>query len=195
MYIDKETKKQIVFISGLILLVVIAGFFAYMTINVGMKSNGKNALSDENNSQLNQEKLNILISPETVQMLQGKNYNVDIILSDLTQKPNAVSLEFIFDPNVVEVVSIKEGNVWGKTNILQKNISKTGLATVDIGQGFGSAFTGQNKIATFVIKIKNTTNLDKAALTLGNNSSWVSNSNQGLKKIFASETMINIVKK
>lgn len=193
MYIDKETRKQIFFISGLILLVLVAGFFAYMTINIGMKSNGKDSLSDENNSQL-QEKLNLVISPDSQSMSPGKNYNVDVNLSDINQKPNAVSLELLFDPNAVEVVSIKEGNIWGKTNILQKNINKNGSATVDMGQGFGTTFTGQSKIATFVIKVKSTTNLNKVSLTLGNNSGWVSDSNQGLKKISASETMISIVK-
>lgn len=118
-----------------------------------------------------------------------ENQESEVTIEFLTppeEFPTVFTLEILYDPSLVEVISATEGNLWTEVNILQNNIDEEeGKLTLTVGQGFSAEPTGDLTLTTVTVVPKSS----GATLTLGDES-LVAKSGIGYK---INSSQLNIV--
>lgn len=101
------------------------------------------------------------LNDDQIDLPSDQEKSITILLSSEKDRPTAYTLNFSYDPKVITIVKIEQGNIWDRTTLLKRLIDPTkGFATISAGQALGSqnASTGQTLVTVFV-KAKSTTNV------------------------------------
>lgn len=84
----------------------------------------------------------------------GQEYTISVEMATLPSVvPDAYSIQLLFDPAKIKVVSAENGNIWTDANVLpnDKPPLKPGEFRFVAGQGFGSTSTGNTTLASVTV--------------------------------------------
>jgi hypothetical protein len=195
---SKEVRSQILFFVGILLLVVIAGGFAMLTIQVS-KNPQQSAMdtSTDNSNNVASKNPSVKFVSSKDYVKRGEQITIAIEFESLPNPvPNAISMQVVFDPNVLEISRVEPGNVWQKTNTIYNNIdTKEGLVSIDMGQGFNSHASGNVQIAQITAIAKKDSATAKTTLVIGDDSAIASVGENTLVKFTKQTYTVQIIDK
>ena len=150
------------------------------------------------NNEVNIENLEYDIPMElrlsSVEWMKDSEYDIEVVFNSIpTPAPNALTLQVLFDPNVIMINEVMSGNLWDETNMLQKNINnETGEVLTSIGQGFDTKLTGNLTAITLKATALGNADVKQTVVRLGPDSVQASTGVEELIGISESSITINI---
>lgn len=130
----------------------------------------------------------------SIEWVKGAQYDIEIVFNSVPlPAPNALTLQVLFDPNVIEIIDVLPGNLWDETNMLQKTINnETGEVLTSIGQGFDTNPTGNLTAITLKAAVFSDADVNQTAVRLGPGSVQASVGVEELIEISETSITINI---
>jgi hypothetical protein len=93
---------------------------------------------------------------------------VAIVLPENTERPTGYTFNISYDPAVLSILKIEEGNTWDKTTVLRTTIDPNlGRASISAGQSLGSQNSSQGRtLVTLTVQAKSTTSVGSQIVIL-----------------------------
>jgi hypothetical protein len=148
-------KKLTTTIIAVLLIVVVA--------LVVLKLPGRNkdqTSSDQQTTSMNEDSMMtesqvVELMASSAEWMANNQYEFEVAYNALPDPiPAAETLQFTYDPAVIQVDDVEEGNLWTNTNVLQKDIDNdVGTVVYSAGQGFDADTTGNKVLATVKVTV------------------------------------------
>ena len=130
------------------------------------------------------EQETVILQSSSSEWKNDSEYEVFVDFEQLPDPP-PVSLTLVlnYDPALVEIIDVKEGNLWTQTNVLEEKIDGSkGTVRFSIGRGLQEEVTGQKRIAVVSAKAKDE-NSGLTQIEIDEESVFVSTSEKGYIKL------------
>lgn len=115
--------------------------------------------------------VSVSLLSESVSWSSGETYTLTANLNEPPEPfPTVFSIYLRFDPDVLKIDSVDQGDLWSSVNLLENEINnQAGELSYTLGQGFDAQVQGGTTLASINFTVKNTTERS-TVVTLGPNS-------------------------